>query len=45
MSVSFISGENHRPISSHWQTASHNVASSTLHLSGIGTRNVSDDRH
>jgi len=35
--VSFISGENHRPVASHWQTLSHNVVSSTSRLSGIRT--------
>ena len=29
MAVSFIGGENHRPVASHRQTLSHNVASST----------------
>ena len=35
--VSFIDGgnivlaENHRPVTNHWQTLSHNVVSSTLH--------------
>ena len=24
-----VSGENHRPVASHWQTLSHNVVSST----------------
>jgi hypothetical protein len=24
-----ISGENHRPVASHWQTLAHNVVSST----------------
>jgi len=33
--------ENHRPIASHWQTWSHNVASSTPYPSEIGTRNIS----
>jgi hypothetical protein len=28
-------GENHRAVASHWQTLSHNVVSSTPHLSGI----------
>jgi len=39
-----VPGENHRPASSHWQTLSHNVVSSTPHLSGIRTHNVSGDR-
>ena len=38
-------GENHRPAASHWQTLSHNVVSSTPHLSGIWSHNISDDRH
>ena len=29
--------ENHRPVASHWQTLTYNVASSTLPLSGIWT--------
>ena len=29
--------ENHRPVASHWQTLSYNVASSTPRLSGIRT--------
>jgi hypothetical protein len=38
-------GENHRPVTSNWQTLSHNVVSSTPHMSGIRTRNISGDRH
>jgi hypothetical protein len=30
-----VPGENHRPVASHWQTLSHNVVSSTPHLSRI----------
>ena len=45
MAVSLIGGGNHRPVESHWQTLSHNVVSSTPHLSGIRTHNVSGDRH
>jgi len=37
--------ENHRPITSHWQTLSHNVVSSAPRLSGIRTHNFSGDRH
>ena len=37
--------ENHRPVASHWQTLSHNVASSTPLLSCIRTHNVSGNRH
>jgi hypothetical protein len=29
-----VSGENHWPVASHWKTLSHNVVSSTPHLSG-----------
>ena len=34
MAVSFnsVPGENHRPAVSHWQTLSHNIISSTVHL-------------
>jgi len=39
--VSFIGGENwstrRKPSTSHWQTLSHNVVSSTHYLSGIRT--------
>jgi hypothetical protein len=38
-------GENQRPTTSHWQTLSHNVVTSTPHLSGVRTHNVSGDRH
>jgi len=37
--------ENNWPVASHWQTLSHNVVSSTPHLCGIRTRNISDDRY
>jgi hypothetical protein len=37
-----VPGENHRSAGSHWQTLSHNVVSSTPHLSGIQTTNFSD---
>jgi hypothetical protein len=30
-----LSGENHRPAASHWQTISHNVVSSTPSLSEV----------
>ena len=40
-----IPGENHWSTASHWQTLSHNFVSSTPHMSGIQTHNVSDDRH
>ena len=39
-----VSGENHRPVASHWQTLSPNVVSSTPRLSGIRTHNFSGDR-
>jgi hypothetical protein len=32
--VSFIGGENHRPVASHWQSLSHIVVSSTPRLRG-----------
>ena len=40
-----VSGENHRPATSHWQTLSHNVVSSTPGLGGIQTHNFSGDRY
>ena len=49
VSVSFIGGEtggpgeNHCPVSSHWQTLSHNVVH--LALIEIRTHNISGDRH
>ena len=39
-----VSGENHRPVASHWQTLSPNVVSSTPRLSGIRTHNFRGDR-
>ena len=38
-----VPGENHHPTSSHCQTLSHNVVSSTPRLTGIRTHNVSGD--
>jgi hypothetical protein len=38
-------GENHQPFTSHWETLSHNVVSSTSRLNGIRTHNVTGDRH
>ena len=40
-----LPGGNYRPVTSHGQTLSHNVESSTLPLSGIGTHNVSGELH
>ena len=40
-----VTRENDLPAASHGQTLSHNVVSSTPHLSGIQTCNVSGDRH
>ena len=40
-----VPGENHWPVTCHWQTLSHNVVWSTPHLSGIQTHNSSGDRH
>ena len=39
-----IPGENQQPVASHWQTLSHNVVSSTPHMSGIRTHKVSGDK-
>jgi hypothetical protein len=36
-------GENHRPVTSHWQTLSHNVVH--VALIEIRTHNISGDRH
>jgi hypothetical protein len=36
-----VPGENHQPVTSHWQTLSHNVVSSTLHHE----LTTSGDRH
>jgi hypothetical protein len=38
-------GKNYWPVTSHWQTLSHNVVSSTPRLCRIWTHNVSGDRH
>ena len=38
-----VAGENHRPVTSHWQTWSHNVVSSIPRLIGIWTHNISSD--
>ena len=35
-----VPGENHRPTASHWQTLSHNIASSIPHLSRIRTHSI-----
>ena len=43
--VTAVSGENHQPAESHWQTLSRNVESSAPRLSGIGIHNVSGDGH
>jgi hypothetical protein len=40
-----VTGENHRPAASICQTLSHNVVSSTPHMSGIQTHNVSGDMY
>jgi hypothetical protein len=37
--------ENHRPVTSHWQTWSNNVVSSTPRINGIRTHNFSGDMH
>ena len=38
-------GEKPPTAESHWQTLSHNVVSSTPHLTGIQTHNISGDKH
>jgi hypothetical protein len=38
-------GENHPPATSHKQTLSHNIVSSTPYLSEIRTYNISSDKH
>jgi hypothetical protein len=38
-------GENQRPATSHWQTLSNDVVSSTPHLRGVRTHNISGDMH
>jgi hypothetical protein len=38
-----VTGENHRPVTSNWQTCSHNVVHLTL--IEIRTHNISGDRH
>jgi hypothetical protein len=40
-----VPSENHLPATSHWQTLSHNVVSSTPNLSGVRIHNISGDRH
>ena len=40
-----VPGENHQPTASHWQSLSHNLASSTPHKSGIRTHNIGGDGH
>jgi hypothetical protein len=40
-----VPGENHRTVTNHWQTLSHNVASSTPRLGGIPAHIVSGDRY
>ena len=39
------SGENHRPLASHWQNLSHRIVSSSHHHEWIQTHNYSGDRH
>ena len=38
-----VHGENHRPVSIHWQTLSHNIY--RVHLVMIRTRSISGDRN
>ena len=39
-----VSGENHRPVASHWQTISHNIVSSTPHMSGLIHLNLQKEK-
>jgi len=41
--VSYIGGENHWPVASHWHTLSHNVVWSTHSLSKFRAHNFSGD--
>jgi hypothetical protein len=38
-----IPGENHRPVTSNWQTVSHNDISSRHYMNGVRTHNLSGD--
>jgi hypothetical protein len=40
-----VPGENHRNVTSHRETLSHNVVSSTPCHDGVRTHNFSGDRH
>jgi hypothetical protein len=40
-----VTGEDHRPAASICPTLSHNVVSSTPHMSGIRAHNISGDMH
>jgi len=40
-----VHGENHRPVSRHRQTLSHNVVSGTPRLSGFRPHKISGDKH
>jgi hypothetical protein len=40
-----VQGENHRPVTSHCQTLTHNVVSGTPHLRWIRTHNFSGNSH
>ena len=40
-----VPGENHRPVTSHWQTLSHNAVSSIPPVSDIQIHSIIGDRH
>jgi hypothetical protein len=40
-----VTGKNHQPVTSYWQTLSYNDVSNTPRLSGIQTPNISGDRY
>ena len=47
MELSGVPRESHQPVTSQWQTLSHNVVSSSSHYEqgGVWTHNLNGDRH